>query len=165
MNSLPFWKRVVAPTHRGRRPRMVCYGVWGSQETSPSRPPPRVQKPPSRLYLSPTSISHHHIHNRLTSKHPPLLFFSIIYVSTILAKMCGGAIIADLIPRNRTRRVSPSDLWPDSPFFSTPTPQMKPFPSSSGNHRNICVFPLFMYATEYGKWEGDLDVEIQPMLY
>lgn len=98
--------------------------------------------PLSRLYLSPTSISHHHIHNRLTSKHPPLLFFSIIYVSTILAKMCGGAIIADLIPRNRTRRVSPSDLWPDSPFFSTPTPQMKPFPSSSGNHRNICVFPL-----------------------
>lgn len=118
--------------------------LWsvGEPRSFPFTPSSKGTKPPSRLYLSPTSISHHHIHNRLTSKHPPLLFFSIIYVSTILAKMCGGAIISDLIPRNRTRRVSPSDIWPDSPFFSTPTPQMKPFPSSSGNHRNICVFRL-----------------------
>ncbi|XXG84286.1 hypothetical protein AAC387_Pa10g1831 [Persea americana] len=43
--------------------------------------------------------------------------------------MCGGAIIANLIPRNRPRRVSDSDLWPESSFLSTP--QTKPFPSSS----------------------------------
>ncbi|KAK9281498.1 hypothetical protein L1049_004401 [Liquidambar formosana] len=30
--------------------------------------------------------------------------------------MCGGAIIADFIPRNRGRRVSASDIWPNSPF-------------------------------------------------
>lgn len=30
--------------------------------------------------------------------------------------MCGGAIVADLIPRNRDRRVSSADLWPNSPF-------------------------------------------------
>ncbi|KAK8650669.1 hypothetical protein V6N13_140297 [Hibiscus sabdariffa] len=33
--------------------------------------------------------------------------------------MCGGAIIADLIPRNRGRCVSASDLWPNSPFAKT----------------------------------------------
>ncbi|GAV56994.1 AP2 domain-containing protein [Cephalotus follicularis] len=32
--------------------------------------------------------------------------------------MCGGAIIADLIPRNRGHRVTASDLWPNSPFAS-----------------------------------------------
>ncbi|OMO82002.1 hypothetical protein COLO4_23306 [Corchorus olitorius] len=31
--------------------------------------------------------------------------------------MCGGAIIAEFIPpRNRGRRVTASDIWPDSPF-------------------------------------------------
>nr|DAD38150.1 TPA_asm: hypothetical protein HUJ06_008791 [Nelumbo nucifera] len=30
--------------------------------------------------------------------------------------MCGGAIIAEFIPRNRSRRVTASDLWPNSPF-------------------------------------------------
>lgn len=30
--------------------------------------------------------------------------------------MCGGAIIADFIPRNGGRRVSASDIWPNSPF-------------------------------------------------
>ncbi|KAL5996221.1 hypothetical protein ACLOJK_026295 [Asimina triloba] len=30
--------------------------------------------------------------------------------------MCGGAIIADFIPNNRSRRVTASDIWPDSPF-------------------------------------------------
>ncbi|GMI85819.1 hypothetical protein HRI_002251200 [Hibiscus trionum] len=33
--------------------------------------------------------------------------------------MCGGAIIADFIPRNRGRSVSASDLWPKSPFAKT----------------------------------------------
>lgn len=28
--------------------------------------------------------------------------------------MCGGAIIADFIPHRRGRRLTPSDLWPDS---------------------------------------------------
>nr|AKN10303.1 transcription factor ERF10 [Eriobotrya japonica] len=30
--------------------------------------------------------------------------------------MCGGAIISDFIPRDRRRRVTASDIWPDSPF-------------------------------------------------
>lgn len=30
--------------------------------------------------------------------------------------MCGGAIIADFIPRNRGRRDSASEIWPNSPF-------------------------------------------------
>ncbi|EXC16835.1 Ethylene-responsive transcription factor [Morus notabilis] len=30
--------------------------------------------------------------------------------------MCGGAVIAGLIPRNRGRRVNSSDIWPSSPF-------------------------------------------------
>ncbi|MCJ0412335.1 AP2/ERF family transcription factor, partial [Clostridioides difficile] len=30
--------------------------------------------------------------------------------------MCGGAILADLIPRNRGLRVTASDIWPNSPF-------------------------------------------------
>nr|DAD33239.1 TPA_asm: hypothetical protein HUJ06_012090 [Nelumbo nucifera] len=33
--------------------------------------------------------------------------------------MCGGAIIADFIPRNRNRRVTARDLWPNSPFAKT----------------------------------------------
>ncbi|OMO82004.1 ethylene-responsive-like protein [Corchorus olitorius] len=33
--------------------------------------------------------------------------------------MCGGAIIADFIPRKRGRGVTASDLWPDSPFAKT----------------------------------------------
>ncbi|XP_022757939.1 ethylene-responsive transcription factor ERF071-like [Durio zibethinus] len=33
--------------------------------------------------------------------------------------MCGGAIIADFIPRNRVRRVTASDIWPNSPFVKT----------------------------------------------
>ncbi|GMI76035.1 hypothetical protein HRI_001272800 [Hibiscus trionum] len=33
--------------------------------------------------------------------------------------MCGGAIIAEFIPRNRGRCVSASDLWPNSPFAET----------------------------------------------
>ncbi|KAE8727586.1 Ethylene-responsive transcription factor RAP2-3 [Hibiscus syriacus] len=33
--------------------------------------------------------------------------------------MCGGAIIADLMPRNCGRCVSASDLWPNSPFAKT----------------------------------------------
>ncbi|XP_054801089.1 ethylene-responsive transcription factor RAP2-3-like isoform X2 [Prosopis cineraria] len=28
--------------------------------------------------------------------------------------MCGGAIIADFIPRHRGRRLTPSDIWPDT---------------------------------------------------
>lgn len=31
--------------------------------------------------------------------------------------MCGGAVIADFIPRSRDRRVSAPDIWPNSPFF------------------------------------------------
>nr|WAK86037.1 transcription factor ERF76 [Nothapodytes nimmoniana] len=31
--------------------------------------------------------------------------------------MCGGTILADLIPRNRSRRVSSSDLWPNLSDF------------------------------------------------
>ncbi|KAK9161628.1 hypothetical protein Syun_007969 [Stephania yunnanensis] len=34
--------------------------------------------------------------------------------SLISPTMCGGAIIADLIPRNRSRCVSASDIWPSS---------------------------------------------------
>ncbi|XVF22162.1 hypothetical protein REPUB_Repub12eG0149900 [Reevesia pubescens] len=30
--------------------------------------------------------------------------------------MCGGAIIADFIPRNRSRLATASDFWPNSPF-------------------------------------------------
>lgn len=30
--------------------------------------------------------------------------------------MCGGAILADFIPRNRGLRVTASDIWPNSPF-------------------------------------------------
>ncbi|OMO63892.1 hypothetical protein CCACVL1_22198 [Corchorus capsularis] len=33
--------------------------------------------------------------------------------------MCGGAIIADFIPRKRGRGVTASDLWPNSPFDKT----------------------------------------------
>ncbi|OVA13419.1 AP2/ERF domain [Macleaya cordata] len=33
--------------------------------------------------------------------------------------MCGGAIIADFIPSSRSRRVSASNLWPNSPFSIT----------------------------------------------
>lgn len=31
--------------------------------------------------------------------------------------MCGGAIIADLIPRRDGQRVTASDIWPNSTFF------------------------------------------------
>ncbi|EOX95157.1 Integrase-type DNA-binding superfamily protein, putative [Theobroma cacao] len=33
--------------------------------------------------------------------------------------MCGGAIIADFIPRKRGRNVTASDLWPNPPFAKT----------------------------------------------
>ncbi|XVF32819.1 hypothetical protein REPUB_Repub17cG0115500 [Reevesia pubescens] len=33
--------------------------------------------------------------------------------------MCGGAIIADFIPRNRGHRVTASDIWPNSPFVKS----------------------------------------------
>eukprot|EP00253_Pinus_taeda_P006098 PITA_06098 len=32
--------------------------------------------------------------------------------------MCGGAIIADFIPANRSRRIAPRDLWPDFDTFA-----------------------------------------------
>eukprot|EP01018_Ginkgo_biloba_P038181 Gb_08437 [translate_table: standard] len=32
--------------------------------------------------------------------------------------MCGGAIISDLIPTSRSRRVTPKDIWPDFDKFS-----------------------------------------------
>ncbi|KDP28199.1 hypothetical protein JCGZ_13970 [Jatropha curcas] len=51
--------------------------------------------------------------------------------------MCGGAIIADLIPRNRGRGVSSSDLWPESAFS-----KLNPFqsyPSSFGNHDSFTL--------------------------
>ncbi|XP_065860432.1 ethylene-responsive transcription factor ERF071 [Euphorbia lathyris] len=46
--------------------------------------------------------------------------------------MCGGAILADLIPRNRGRGVSASDLWPNSSFskFSL----LEFCPGSFGDH-------------------------------
>ncbi|XP_058076910.1 ethylene-responsive transcription factor ERF073-like [Magnolia sinica] len=56
--------------------------------------------------------------------------------------MCGGAIIADFIPRNRSRRVTASDLWPDSLFtnftdfesdFRRFSSQKKVLPSEDGN--------------------------------
>ncbi|XP_039021406.1 AP2/ERF and B3 domain-containing transcription factor At1g51120-like [Hibiscus syriacus] len=37
----------------------------------------------------------------------------------IFQEICGGAIIADLIPRNRSRCVTASELWPNSPFAKT----------------------------------------------
>ncbi|KAL4323694.1 hypothetical protein GQ457_11G002430 [Hibiscus cannabinus] len=52
--------------------------------------------------------------------------------------MCGGAIIADFIPRNRGRCVTASDLWPNSPFAKTSNslsrfkrPQPEPEPTLS----------------------------------
>ncbi|XP_038903554.1 ethylene-responsive transcription factor ERF071 [Benincasa hispida] len=54
--------------------------------------------------------------------------------------MCGGAIIADLIPRRDGQRVSASDIWPNSTFFHfnklpsnydrDSTPLKRPLPSS-----------------------------------
>lgn len=62
--------------------------------------------------------------------------------------MCGGAIIADFIPRNRDRRVNHFDIFPDSPFFKpshnsfeshfgqlgheAPVPVKRSVPSSDG---------------------------------
>ncbi|KAK2649548.1 hypothetical protein Ddye_017037 [Dipteronia dyeriana] len=34
--------------------------------------------------------------------------------------MCGGAILADLIPHRRGYRVTASDIWPNSPFVTKP---------------------------------------------
>lgn len=52
--------------------------------------------------------------------------------------MCGGAIIAEFIPRNR-RRVTSSDLWPDSLFLKPSNglddplpPKQHPCPASGG---------------------------------
>lgn len=41
--------------------------------------------------------------------------------------MCGGAIIADFIPRNRGRRVTSSDIWPNSTFAKLDTQLFDPF--------------------------------------
>lgn len=46
--------------------------------------------------------------------------------------MCGGAIIADLIPRNHGRRVSASQFWPNSPFAAKLN-QFESNPSSLGH--------------------------------
>ncbi|XP_031287992.1 ethylene-responsive transcription factor ERF071-like isoform X2 [Pistacia vera] len=42
--------------------------------------------------------------------------------------MCGGAIIADLIPRRGGSRVTASDLWPNSPFATKPKNNFEYFP-------------------------------------
>ncbi|KAJ0051928.1 hypothetical protein Pint_00934 [Pistacia integerrima] len=42
--------------------------------------------------------------------------------------MCGGAIIADLIPRRGGGRVTASDLWPNSPFATKPKNNFEYFP-------------------------------------
>lgn len=52
--------------------------------------------------------------------------------------MCGGAIIADFIPRNRGRRVTAADIWPDSLFLKPsdslddPLPPKHPRPAPGG---------------------------------
>lgn len=48
--------------------------------------------------------------------------------------MCGGAVLADLIPRNR--RVSASDLWPDSPFSKT---SFESYPSRVSNEDSFTL--------------------------
>ncbi|KAL5791872.1 hypothetical protein ACOSP7_000466 [Xanthoceras sorbifolium] len=45
--------------------------------------------------------------------------------------MCGGAILADLIPRQRGCRVTASDLWPNSPFATKPNNSKNYFESYS----------------------------------
>lgn len=70
--------------------------------------------------------------------NPKTLFWN----STKKKDMCGGAILADFIPRNRSRGVDPSDLWPNSDFFSKlshtnsadlPKPIKRAKPSSGKN--------------------------------
>ncbi|KAF2325132.1 hypothetical protein GH714_022982 [Hevea brasiliensis] len=51
--------------------------------------------------------------------------------------MCGGAIIADLIPRNRARGITPSDIWPNS-SFSKRSP-FESHPNSFGNHESFTL--------------------------
>lgn len=48
--------------------------------------------------------------------------------------MCGGAVLADLIPRNR--RVSASDLWPDSLFSKT---SFESYPSRVSNEDSFTL--------------------------
>ncbi|CAK7348351.1 unnamed protein product [Dovyalis caffra] len=45
--------------------------------------------------------------------------------------MCGGAILADLIPRNRGHRGAASEFWPNSSFK-----KLSPFESDPSSHRN-----------------------------
>ncbi|KAJ6674962.1 EREBP TRANSCRIPTION FACTOR [Salix viminalis] len=64
--------------------------------------------------------------------------------------MCGGAILADLIPRNRGHRVAASEFWPNSsfkkpgPFDSYPSPirnqesfTLKRSQATSGDHEQV----------------------------
>lgn len=64
--------------------------------------------------------------------------------------MCGGAIIADLIPRRDAQRVTASDIWPNSnntffhfnklPSHRDSTPLKRPLPSSGKISPRLSLF-------------------------
>lgn len=65
-------------------------------------------------FVTANPISFNNIFFSCLSKPLPLLV-SLVYLSENYI-MCGGAIIEGFIPRQRGRRITASDLWPDSPF-------------------------------------------------
>ncbi|XP_015891869.3 ethylene-responsive transcription factor ERF071 [Ziziphus jujuba] len=66
--------------------------------------------------------------------------------------MCGGAIIADFIPRNRGRRVTSNDIWPNSSFAKLNNGIFDPFVSPF-NHDDSAFPKRSMPSSEGAKTE------------
>ena len=106
-----------------------------------------THQPPLLLLINPLSPSSNSINNR--SFLSLILSTTFRHQSTATTTMCGGAILADLIPRSR--RLNPADVWPNSNsklnpfqsefnhFIEQNSPKKRP-PSSSGTLFSFLFF-------------------------
>ena len=79
-------------------------------------------------YYINTRLTLFHFHSHLSFQYNQNLPTSLkINTQIVTATMCGGAIIADLIPR--PRRLNPTNVWPNSTVY----PKLNPF-QSEFNH-------------------------------